>query len=1181
MASADTPLLRLFVPQGETCHPARDLDRSLNSRQLVFNVPFTVLQPNPTSINQFHGQLLQAQDFKTGLHTGVRIVQPLTMTPLRDKVLGWFEMVPHEMHDLNQLFVGARIHVHILETDENEYCPGDELANILNENEDLVHQFQCGYESAMSRTSRLGQRKEVMADDDPANFFWFRKLRSLMDWLTAASSMNTGIDLCGVQDCREYRLRARENPANPYYVYSLFMAMKSMPHAHRDCINIDKYVQIDEDGHKSLSFPFPKFVWELKPEQLRPQYLFGCYFPSIRRPLTLDVTADNDVFRQFLASEYHSAYADMDTDEDKRANADEDEKKQEHGAHHKMARQIQLSAIAHAQRSQPQVLLYHLVQQRALFDAGMSAESIARRNRQARDSIRDQMRSLRLRSKGIAGGGISEQAIHQGARRAREQFEKKGVDRMAALFNINSPHSKEYKAVIQWRNHWLQTHPNLAGHVDKMTDNLPLEAELEVAEQFEYEYVYLVHVAHSMMRLVDLSMLDAYHPDRTNALHYIALGAAGKSKSAVLDVAVKRSIEGTTMVCTSRSKMADTGVTTMDHSRFVFHEMMETWIAKKATGGPSAAAPPELAYFKDRLSRGEFNPSWVIIDPVTSQRKRLDPSIPCKCTYQMNSNMFENDVEESIKDRCLIGRFTLTNRQDKTLLDIMAIPEDEERKARIEWCTQQARRRQCLFACTGKLIEVGELPRVDLRLAHLYAVRILFRAHGLGMGKSESPRFYNRLMRVTHNLVIKSANYILFDSILSPIRDRPHEDRFFYLLAPLLRATRQHVVMALGDLRKSDLEQPLYTQVLQVLRERMFPVHPAVLQQGKHAKSKQRFLPEVRAVRTRFDAVPMADKEHEHEPEAEILADPGFSIDLQKEWNSVCDAATDRLLDQPVASAEPESRPHDELVEEQEQKTTSEGTGVTDVKAHKTEASKKKKKNQGRKGAGAGTGAHHEFTAMQMRFMLRSYYLKLSPATPAPSHRSPFGSSSSWSAFGNGGFPLPSDVNGSGSGSGSSSGSSYSHRSRPMDDKEDGVSKHATSADAQAADAYEVYDPELDIPGVDDNGVMSPAHAHAKQYRYNRDYIECANFFAPRMRAHENKKTAAAASTKGKQKAKDMDTGGDDDHDRDDSTTLRAALFQSTFSKDGGGSSSTQGRRSMSKHEKLTRLAQAITRHIK
>lgn len=81
------------------------------------------------------------------------------------------------------------------------------------------------------------------------------------------------------------------------------------------------------------------------------------------------------------------------------------------------------------------------------------------------------------------------------------------------------------------------------------------------------------------------------------------------------------------------------------------------------------------------------------------------------------------------KDRCIIGRFTLSERDDKKLLDVLSVPVDESLRGLQQFHILRSQRRQYIFARIGKMIEMKQLPEVNLSLAHTYVKLILQRAH--------------------------------------------------------------------------------------------------------------------------------------------------------------------------------------------------------------------------------------------------------------------------------------------------------------------------------------------------------------------------------------------------------------------------------------------------------------------
>ena len=208
---------------------------------------------------------------------------------------------------------------------------------------------------------------------------------------------------------------------------------------------------------------------------------------------------------------------------------------------------------------------------------------------------------------------------------------------------------------------------------------------------------------------------------------------------------------------------------------------------------------------------------------VFVQEKQL-----CRCAYWWNMNITFAALPDSCKSRCHCKEETSRDRgvlDNGGLLDIVAGNDNRpniKQELRKNLSTRM-KRTQMLFWFVAKLIDVGILREIDMRVARLFAVNLL-RAGHKGVRNGNDVRRMQRLFMLVRALVVLGAIDALFDDPLSSIANRPWQPAYFLLLRKYLVAKTEHVSMAFG-LMHDQYENPVIDQVesalIELIKDRM------------------------------------------------------------------------------------------------------------------------------------------------------------------------------------------------------------------------------------------------------------------------------------------------------------------------------------------------------------------------
>ena len=247
-------------------------------------------------------------------------------------------------------------------------------------------------------------------------------------------------------------------------------------------------------------------------------------------------------------------------------------------------------------------------------------------------------------------------------------------------------------------------------------------------------------------------------------------------------------------------------------------------IGTRETGsfGSNASNPQaedSYAAFKARTSEGFYMTSTVKFNEE-GRRVHAEERQLCRSAQWWAMNVGLTTLPDSAQSRCHCREATARDRHahdNGGLLDIVAGSDNRPAIKQEIWSDLAVRmkRTHMLFWFVAKLIYVGILPEVDMRVARLFAVNLLRGKHK-GVRNGNDVRRMQRLFMLIRTLVVLSAIDALFDDPMSPIAHRPWQPAYFLLLRKYLVAKTEHVSMAFG-LMHDQYENPVIDKVEKAL----------------------------------------------------------------------------------------------------------------------------------------------------------------------------------------------------------------------------------------------------------------------------------------------------------------------------------------------------------------------------
>lgn len=675
------------------------------------------------------------------------------------------------------------------------WTAGDEIEIVINENHDRLVQQEINYNTT---------RKQV--SPEARNYRWF-DIDSRDKYLKMCGQIVPGTTFADLDKCRQYPLRSKNNPANPLFVWSIINAMQGIPDAHPDFVNLKNYLSLFAHS-RNFKFPHASCCWRMTPQQMRPSVYLSCYLPNVQMPDD-DFDPDSLLVTAIQASdagrpgqrEFKLAQSMRDPDADAKID----------GVDRVQCAALSLLPSADTRR--------FMLGQRHTADLTTTVDKLAGINRQKLNKIQSEVARLEKITDAKTGAkSYSRAQLHSIARDMRAKFRKEALADMRAIWNEHANVSRELMTVIRWGESYLRRHKNFCSYVPKQTRNLPLRAEVQTGLLFAAEHMYGVYTGHDALQMIVMSQLNAYHPARADKLNYLAIGPAGMSKSYVLDRGKEMAIPETVQTSTYRSLKCDTGTTDMDGAIIQYHEFPNDHLeANKGVVSDAANM------FKDRTTRGLIDATFLIIDPLTSERKKKEITVKANGTYQGNTNMPKHLIDAAILDRMCKMHMEVLHRPGKDINDVMALGTNPYVREMRRATNEHWHKTQYLFAKICKAIELNAMQPVDTSFGSWILNRVLKRARELGLPSVASPRTTKRILMIATTMCILNAIHIVFDSELSPIRNKRFEDEHLLLVEPFLYVSYQEIVMAIGCVKRAELENRSNRDVVEALVRKYFP----------------------------------------------------------------------------------------------------------------------------------------------------------------------------------------------------------------------------------------------------------------------------------------------------------------------------------------------------------------------
>jgi hypothetical protein len=797
---------RWFEIGGPHFHPFSNWSQLSGKRCIVLKMPIELMQPGAFGIDDFRpgSQSPLAENCRQALHCFTMIVMNATLDDnVKGGIIPVFECLPVAGRETEErLVAGYRLWIFY---DSGLWSPGFAFEKLIDDNmQPILKALRGDTKKFLKRQSNALQKNKSTSAGGRYNGMLHTKVNSRDAYLTMCSLCNPGSNYGNFDESRTQGLHDPNNPAAPQLVFSIENAMNNFQTA--TFLSIDRKSYQPNEKEQEFRFPYVDRTYCMTAEQLRPDRFLLYSTPDLRPPSSevgkLENTTEGHLYRKLMEADPLMTHPEFKEDEERW--------------------QYRASLLGQqAWEVVPQNFQYTVAPQ---MDSGtvLSVESIAAENARAMASIREQLNKM------VQSQKFTPKQILAKGSELRKKFEEGAVNNFRAIWHECVPSnmiSMYEQAVIAWGTDHLRKHSNFSCPQPKLTSNLSMKAEWAIQNLLQAEFLYSCHVAHEMILMITISELDAYYPE-TDKLHFLGVGGPGLAKSFAFNVTNSRRIPGTTDVITSASKQSDSAALNLNGYNEKWHEISEEKLdVRPAGGGRAQPVSEETNNFKQKLTECIVNRNVTHINE-DGERELIRLRIPATGTTQGNTNALLKMISLPSQDRFFIGHYEDYTRPDKSLQQCMDAAQAGKTKLKPlqAQAELQGRLMQYRFCLACMMIRVNLLPKVDISWATKIMNAVVEHITQQSGEKQARGRLSKRMACTVQVLTIVNAIRLVFDSDVSPIRDKAFELKHMLLLKPFLTAGTEEAVMTLGLFKWALQSSHFVNTLLRAILKVYFPL---------------------------------------------------------------------------------------------------------------------------------------------------------------------------------------------------------------------------------------------------------------------------------------------------------------------------------------------------------------------
>lgn len=400
----------------------------------------------------------------------------------------------------------------------------------------------------------------------------------------------------------------------------------------------------------------------------------------------------------------------------------------------------------------------------------------------------------------------------------------------AHLGTVDANVPPSLRAINAWAINFRKTHFNMCMTRPHKNMNLSPLADLLVTMKMGIETLGKVYVLHDQIMLVYLSSLELYLGLK-NHCHTLLMGDPRLGKSFVFEAAIELFIRGTSKALAFMTPKALTGegadANDPNHDKIsdkeikFFEEMSADSLGVAKAGAFGGTAANTLTATEQMwriwLSTGIIE-NHEMVRGEGERRVQVSKPIYARSVVHGACNFVEDAMSKPSASRWAIRRIMATEREGHggVLTTIQRTLNEREKIHRADFIK---RTQHLHWACakTGSMIEGQVFPEgIDMTAANIMIALIGIHGPGFGLSNLSDIRHLMRVRSIVQSLVMTTANELLYNSELSPLRGRPADTLHTCLLKLYLTSNVEQVVIAFGILA-SQFENPIVPSAVKAL----------------------------------------------------------------------------------------------------------------------------------------------------------------------------------------------------------------------------------------------------------------------------------------------------------------------------------------------------------------------------
>jgi hypothetical protein len=371
-------------------------------------------------------------------------------------------------------------------------------------------------------------------------------------------------------------------------------------------------------------------------------------------------------------------------------------------------------------------------------------------------SLRNHKEILRIQSLNLSPEE-EEEEMRSFYKFARSDF----ISMWADDANLSPP----INAMLQWYNNGITSVKCDSVNFSPFMGLKPLDRSLSPFANMitgiltKLEVVSKVSTAHWHFLLCWIASLDTYRHSYDLKLNVLLAGPGASSKSFLLTLLEKLSMQGTIQAITHQTKRAMNTDVPIVNAVHTYDECPPHMIGQdKKDAGETGDTTTKSAMTSGKITTTSFQ-----LDEITGRRSARTTEIDCLRTVIANTNEDISLIPEALFSRFLVVALTSSNHEDRSLLDVIHMIESKmSTKFGKQFNTEMSFYRYILTIIFKK-IQCKVLPEVNVNIASTVINKLLANLKKQGY-KLVNPRLVKRMLIVARILTILNSIYIVFIS---------------------------------------------------------------------------------------------------------------------------------------------------------------------------------------------------------------------------------------------------------------------------------------------------------------------------------------------------------------------------------------------------------------------------------